>query len=67
MRIMLLTIGANFIRNNQPEPIRNEQAAVKLALEKINWNQCQNIGLHRENLSTEEKVYIDLRNLYNKL
>jgi hypothetical protein len=35
MRIMLLTIGANFIHKNQPEPIRNEQAAVRLALEKI--------------------------------
>lgn len=32
---MLLTIGANFIPNKQPEPIKNEQAAVKLALEKI--------------------------------
>ncbi len=32
---MLLTIGANFIHKNQPEPIRNEQAAVRLALEKI--------------------------------
>jgi hypothetical protein len=35
MRIMLLTIGANFIPSRQPEPIRNEQAAVKRALEKI--------------------------------
>ena len=35
MHIMLLTIGANFIYKNQPEPIRNEQAAVRLALEKI--------------------------------
>jgi hypothetical protein len=35
MRIMLLTIGTNFVHKNQPEPIRNEQAAVKLALEKI--------------------------------
>ena len=35
MRIMLPIIGANFIPNNQPEPIRNEQAAVELALEKI--------------------------------
>ena len=35
MRIMLPTIGAKFVDKNQPEPIRNEQAAVKLALEKI--------------------------------
>jgi hypothetical protein len=34
MRITLLTIGANFIGNKQSKPIRNEQAPVKLALEK---------------------------------
>jgi hypothetical protein len=35
MRIMLLTVGVNFIPNSQPEPIRNEETAVKLALKKI--------------------------------
>ncbi|MBU6196292.1 MAG: hypothetical protein KGO93_01840 [Cyanobacteria bacterium REEB446] len=40
---MLLTIGANFIPNNQPEPIRNEQAAVKLALEKIYQKNTPNL------------------------
>ena len=35
MRIMLPTVGTNFLHRNQSEPIRNEQAAVKLALEKI--------------------------------
>jgi hypothetical protein len=32
---MLPTVGASLIHNNQPELIRNEQAAVKLALGKI--------------------------------
>ena len=32
---MLLTVGVNFIPNSQPEPIRNEETAVKLALKKI--------------------------------